>query len=674
MKIYKQISHFDCGICITQSLIEHFYQTSINRETLINATNLNNDGLSLLDLEKLNADFGVELESYEVSFDELIKYDTRDFLVLVLKLEHGMHYVIAKKFANYFMIYDSWRGKYMLSYDELSAVFANILITCKRAKQQVQQLPIALSALETWKFELDWIYYVQLFFLNLLLLGLNLLSSYFLKSIFNFVINTNDLGNLGVIIFIATFGYVGLGLNSYLIKKLEDYTYIKYQKRLTLDLISALERKNNNFFQKISNDQFVILDWHKNNIAKHYSNYLPNLFINFFSLFALVIFVLAIDWRVLLLITIAIIIQCLYNYANYWYNKSNFGKLKYLHDQNKRCYFNLEMFLKNEVYHFKLQRLLTGLKDNVWYQGLLDDKIKTGNNAINKLNNFLNHAINLSLYSLGAYLLVVFKIPFGSIILISTLYVFLNGYVGKLIQFVFFQIDYQMSKKIFNNIVQVETCQDVGVPWKLPNHIKLQDIDFYYDDKAIFHKLNLVFEPNTLLVGPSGSGKSTIYKMLLNQIKPHNGQIWYDLTNMQSINQLDYSKNVIYQKNLSILTYQYPWKEILNHLNSQQQAKLYQIAKLLQLEMVDNLSPDTLSSGQIQFLNLVQLICEKNKLIILDECTSHMDQHIRQLVYQHIIAHISQKNFLICSEHNFEFTHVFKKVINLKSYAQNSSH
>lgn len=98
------------------------------------------------------------------------------------------------------------------------------------------------------------------FSINVLLLGLNVLAGYFLKTIFNDVIGSHDLTNLTTIIFVAVFGYLSIGFGSFFISVLQTKQKYHYHKQLTKTMTIVLGQKSNNFFTKIVPDQFVLLD------------------------------------------------------------------------------------------------------------------------------------------------------------------------------------------------------------------------------------------------------------------------------------------------------------------------------------------------------------------------------------------------------------------------------
>ncbi|UUD38143.1 ATP-binding cassette domain-containing protein [Mycoplasmoides fastidiosum] len=172
---------------------------------------------------------------------------------------------------------------------------------------------------------------------------------------------------------------------------------------------------------------------------------------------------------------------------------------------------------------------------------------------------------------------------------------------------------------------------------------------------------------NTFIQGPSGSGKSTLYKLICRTLIPSQGLIKFNNINTDFFNMNEFNVNVIYQKNISYIP-DYSWKKILRNLNQKEKDTIIAVAELMNLELKDNLKIQQLSSGQAQFLNLLLLLEYHNKLIILDEATSHIDKQIKNILYQTIIAKIGENNFLICTEHDLDIADFFRETIILKEH------
>ncbi|UUD37408.1 cysteine peptidase family C39 domain-containing protein [Mycoplasmoides fastidiosum] len=481
MKIYKQQEIFDCGICVTQSLINFFYKKEISREELISNANVSQDGMSILDLEKINQKYGILLDSYELSFEEFIEYKTKDYFILLLDLQSGNHYVIAKKVHDGIVMFDSVAGKKKLSYAQLKPYYANIFIEIKK---QTTSLKLINQQLEQ-KIQIDWVAFSKIFIINIIVLSLTVISGYFIKTIFDSVIASNEISNLGIIIFIAVFGYLTNNFGNFLIEILEANQLQKYYKQLSHELLNRLAHKNNNFFHKISQHQFVMLNYHVEIISKYYSRYFHSFFVNLLNVIVLFIFVLILDWRIISIILTSVVVQMGYTFFAYKFNKKQYPKIKFLIDQSKENYFNLKKFMQDEINNKKLILLLQKIQNNAAHQAAFNYKWSLYNGYFDKVNNFFTSLINLMLYSLGAYLLIRSEIKFSNLIMATTFYGYINNSFAKLVDFYFYTVDFNFSQKIYLNFLSVANNNNQGLAWENIKEIKLENIAFLMMIKSI---------------------------------------------------------------------------------------------------------------------------------------------------------------------------------------------
>lgn len=202
MKIFYQTNNNDCGIAITQSLIKHFCKKSISKEELYRESNLKEDGLSILDLEMLNAKYGIHLESYSMSFDEFVQYQTKDYFVLVINRAGEQHYTIAKKSSKKKVtLFDPSLGKTTVSLDELKEMWMDLFILV--SKKDVLSKDSKVSIVPILRDKLDVFQVSLLFFVNVFTLAFSILNTYLIKYSFNHVYNHHNFINFVKVIFIS---------------------------------------------------------------------------------------------------------------------------------------------------------------------------------------------------------------------------------------------------------------------------------------------------------------------------------------------------------------------------------------------------------------------------------------------------------------------------------------
>ncbi|OQY08923.1 MAG: ABC transporter [Marinitoga sp. 4572_148] len=141
----------------------------------------------------------------------------------------------------------------------------------------------------------------------------------------------------------------------------------------------------------------------------------------------------------------------------------------------------------------------------------------------------------------------------------------------------------------------------------------------YSKDKIILKNIN--FEINEsekiTILGKNGSGKSTLLKLLMDKLKPDNGEInWgYNI-------KIGYLDQVISSLNKSLNVMDLIWKDVPEWQD-------FEVRKYIGRFGFtgDNVfkSVETLSGGELTRLALAKLILQKPNVLILDEPTNHLD-------------------------------------------------
>jgi ABC-type iron transport system FetAB ATPase subunit len=122
----------------------------------------------------------------------------------------------------------------------------------------------------------------------------------------------------------------------------------------------------------------------------------------------------------------------------------------------------------------------------------------------------------------------------------------------------------------------------------------------------------------TTLSGPSGSGKSRLLRALAD-LDPHQGEAWLDDREMSSLS------GPVWRKQVGMLPAESAWwKEKVGDHFPHVDPKLLSLLDLSSDAMQWDVS--RLSSGERQRLALVRLLCNKPRVLLLDEPTANLDQ------------------------------------------------
>ncbi len=122
IKITDQTNNNECGICVTKSLINYFYHENISKEELYNNVKIDENGISIFELENLLNQYKINAESYEANLDDLKTIPSKTPFVTLIVNQTGLHFVIAMIDKGKIHIYDSAEGKYEMDFQKFSGI------------------------------------------------------------------------------------------------------------------------------------------------------------------------------------------------------------------------------------------------------------------------------------------------------------------------------------------------------------------------------------------------------------------------------------------------------------------------------------------------------------------------------------------------------------------------
>lgn len=171
--------------------------------------------------------------------------------------------------------------------------------------------------------------------------------------------------------------------------------------------------------------------------------------------------------------------------------------------------------------------------------------------------------------------------------------------------------------------------------------IELKDITHIYKQReketCALQKLNLTFEDGVAgaLLGPSGSGKTTLLNILSGLIRPTSGYVLFDgrdvtdlPTESRNIAQL-FQFPVVYDSMNVYNNLAFPLRN-RKIAEAKVDARVHEVAELLNLSDVLFLMPKQLGPGERQLVALGRgIVREDTKVILLDEPMTQIDLHQR---------------------------------------------
>jgi ABC-type bacteriocin/lantibiotic exporters, contain an N-terminal double-glycine peptidase domain len=178
--------------------------------------------------------------------------------------------------------------------------------------------------------------------------------------------------------------------------------------------------------------------------------------------------------------------------------------------------------------------------------------------------------------------------------------------------------------------------------------IELKNIFYRYNNSKDFvlENLNLKFEKNSLtgIVGKSGSGKSTLSKIVMGLLKPTNGEMRLNNTNVNQISnnwqiKIGYVPQDVFLiessliKNIALSQndFEIDMKKINHAIENSLLKELVENSKDgLKFMISDN--GKNISGGQKQRIGLARALYSNPDLLILDEPTSSLDSESQDLL------------------------------------------
>jgi ABC-type multidrug transport system fused ATPase/permease subunit len=206
--------------------------------------------------------------------------------------------------------------------------------------------------------------------------------------------------------------------------------------------------------------------------------------------------------------------------------------------------------------------------------------------------------------------------------------------------------------------------RDGAVPLRdAPVAIELKDVCFSYNvDRPVLNAMTLRVDggEHVALAGTSGNGKSTIAKLIARMYDARAGTVLVDGTDVRDVKLKSLRAAVIFVPQNPVL-FDVTLRENLLYGNPQaSNDDLERVTKLAQLDLVikrlpkgldESLGPrgNRLSGGERQRVALARALLQHPKVLILDECTSALDEVTEKCLLNALDQHLRDVTTIIIS-------------------------
>ena len=226
-------------------------------------------------------------------------------------------------------------------------------------------------------------------------------------------------------------------------------------------------------------------------------------------------------------------------------------------------------------------------------------------------------------------------------------------------------VDYKLNKVTVDKYISFLDSYDdlrLGTGKKikdLSGRILFKNVDYGYSDKLIIEDLSFEIKKNSSVafVGESGSGKSTIIKLIMGLLKYEEGSILIDDVELSKLD-----LNSFYDK-VSYVSQEAPIFDgtLRENLVFDKDVSDDEILRVLDLVCLDKFYSrlseglDTelgekgirMSGGERQRVALARLFFDDDKIIILDEATSAMDNITEKDVMENVLRELDSKTLIV---------------------------
>lgn len=207
--------------------------------------------------------------------------------------------------------------------------------------------------------------------------------------------------------------------------------------------------------------------------------------------------------------------------------------------------------------------------------------------------------------------------------------------------------------KIYETI-KIRAKKDKGYP------INLHDLSIGYEKKIIytFDKLNIDGGDALIIEGDNGIGKTTLIKTLLREIDPIKGNILIDNKPIDKLESksIGYIKQEKENQDFPINVREVVSMGLSSKLNKTEKNYLIDTS-LRKCKVFDLINRNyySLSGGEKQKVSLARCLCQKAKILILDEPTSYLDKESKsQLITLLKALRLSEMPTIILITHDKE--------------------
>lgn len=668
----------DCGVCSLLMLIR-YYGGGVSKEYLRSLTNTTKEGVSAYSLIEGAKTLGFDSFGVKASIEDIDKKYLPCISHVVIKKSYQHFVVIYKidKKKKIVLLADPSKEKITkMSFEEFNKISTNqfILLKPKKKIMYVKKNTILKDFIYSFIIENNRTL-LFLLLLSLIFTIFNILDSFYLKTLIEYVINYQNINNLLLIslifiniILIKEFSnYYRNHLINHINHKLDKHLFTQvYHHIMSLPYLYYKNRTTGEIISRMEDLSSV-----RNVISKLLITVLLDLILASFTFFTLLF--LNIKLTLILIITIFLCLIIILIFKPILEKKIIKSKV----DSAQLNSFLVETI--NGVETIKNQNILNYIENNFLYKYCKYNKNSFSYNKLFILEQFLKEIISecgtFFVITFGSYLVVKNELDISILVTFITLMNYLLEPIKNIIDL---DLSYKEAKTSFERIQELYEIEEEKINNKKSNKellgkIKTNHLMYSYNGKDLFLKdINLEIKPGdkVLIYGSSGSGKSTLAKILSKQLEIKNKLLFYDDIDINNYSLSNIRKEVCYISQQETLFTDSIYQNIvldkqLDYNDFLDNAKLCMVDEFTNnsIQAYDTLLEENgfnISGGQRQRIILARALLKKANIYILDESLNEIDIEKERQILKNIFNTYKDKTFIIIS-HRFHNQDLFNK-------------
>ncbi|HAF84940.1 MAG TPA: ABC transporter ATP-binding protein [Sphaerochaeta sp.] len=189
-----------------------------------------------------------------------------------------------------------------------------------------------------------------------------------------------------------------------------------------------------------------------------------------------------------------------------------------------------------------------------------------------------------------------------------------------------------------------------------------------YDKQEVFTNLDLAIPEGKFiaLTGPNGSGKSTLLKFFYKELIPSLGTVHIGGSDVSSLKQKEIAKKLGFVPQNGKIDYDFSVLEAVSmgryaYGGHDEEGSVEQAMRDCDILHLSNKRVTELSGGEMQRVLLARSLCQRGKVLLLDEPVNHLDVKHQRTMMNLLQRLVEKEMSVICVLHDLLLVQVYSE-------------